>query len=159
MNRYNVFICGLLFFIFFAACNDKQSETVVDAKPQKPESVVLPVSAAGCYRMIIARDTAFFEAQQDASQIKGKLIYNRFEKDANEGWFSGSLKDSVIDGWYRFQSEGMISVRQVLFKIRPDGNLSEGYGKMEMRADTAYFPFPHNLNFEDQHPYIKINCK
>lgn len=157
MNRI-LLIAPAISLLLLAACEQKKAPT----ENLQPAPVEQPAEVAinnGCYQMVISKDTAMFNMSQSENIVSGKLSYRRFEKDSNEGEFKGELHDSTINGWYRFQSEGMISVRQVIFKIRPDGNLSEGYGKMEMKSDTAYFTLPHNLNFEDQHPYIKINCK
>lgn len=157
MKRFLI-ITTVACIVILSACKQKtESVTTPQQVPVKHSDSTDRIN--GCYQMVISKDTAVFELIKNEKHVEGKLNYKRFEKDSNQGAFHGALNDSTIVGWYRFQSEGMISVRQVVFKIRADGNLSEGYGKMEMKSDTAYFTLPHNLNFEDQHPYIKINCK
>src|SRR5690606_17194654 len=58
------------------------------------------------------------------------LDYHLAEKDANRGTFEGFLIDDVILGDYIFQSEGVTSKREVIFKI-VKGQLIEGSGPMD----------------------------
>jgi hypothetical protein len=142
--------------LFLSACNtgEKLNEQPAVAETSTP---VKPAALAGCYQMFIGQDSAFLRILSDTGSIRGKLAYKRFEKDSNDGTFEGVLQNNVIKGWYRFNSEGVISVRELFLKINGD-TLAEGYGDLGMRSDTAFFLYPTTVNYEDKHPFVKVAC-
>jgi hypothetical protein len=171
-----VFLCILAFYLLAAmliSCGPRSesssSTTVTDHDtsvtatapsnandaPAKPAAGQL---AAGCYQMIIDKDTAWMNITPDGHSASGKLVYKRFEKDNNSGNFKGTITGDNLRGWYSFNSEGMLSVREVVFKIKNNA-LAEGYGDIAMRNDTAYFKYPQALQFEENHLYTEVNCK
>ncbi len=153
--------------VLVAACSQPASEKTVDEKQTSPttntltdhgDSLTTPQSLSGCYTMIIGKDTAFMQLKQTGDEVTGPLVYKRFEKDSNTGTVSLNVKTYTARGWYSFSSEGKTSVRQIVFKI--DGsNLTEGYGDIEMKGDSAMFKYPHALKFEAEHPFILTACK
>jgi hypothetical protein len=112
----------------------------------------------GCFRMIIGKDTADLNLILRDSIVTGSLTYNRFEKDDSRGELQGVIRENTLRAWYRFQSEGTISVNEVIFKI-DNNTLSEGYGDMEQLHDTVIFKYPSSLRYETNHPYTKIDCR
>ncbi len=116
-----------------------------------------PSISSGCYRMAIDRDTAYLKMELNGNDVSGNLVYDGWEKDDNRGTISGRLSGNKITLWYRYQSEGVWSVRQVIYKV---GNnvLYEGYGEFEGSEDSAVFRFPDALRYEENHPYQKIPC-
>jgi len=146
--------------LIFASCNTKTKDvsesTGAENKSQMPEASSL--ISPGCYQMVIDKDTAMMDLSVNGKTVSGSLEYKRYEKDSNKGSFSGSIDSNKIIAWYKFQSEGMVSVRQVIFKIT--GNqFAEGYGDLDVKGDTAFFKYPHQLNYEENHPFIKAGCK
>lgn len=143
------------------SCNTKTvSETggIDSSKTVIADSMLTAEKLNGCYMMNIGRDTAKLQLTGNGVEVKGHLIYKRFEKDSNEGTIDGILKDGKIRAWYRFQSEGTLSVKEVYFNIQGT-ILTEGYGEMLQKNDTAFFKFPSALNYEEKHPYIQTNCE
>lgn len=139
--------------LLIASCN---SET--NKKAELPVgNNISQINLPGCYEMSISKDTARMKINIDGNQVSGDLEYKRFEKDSNKGTFSGTFTEGIIDGWYNFQSEGLISVRQVIFKSEGEA-LLEGYGDVEQKGDTVYFKYPQTLKYEDDHPFKKITC-
>lgn len=112
---------------------------------------------SGCYSMSIEKDSAFMQIEKNAGGYQGKLEYKRFEKDSNKGEVSLLEDDKYLKGWYRFQSEGVLSVREVYFRKTFKG-LEEGYGEITMVSDTALFKYPATLDYESRHPFQKTNC-
>ena len=111
----------------------------------------------GCYRLIIENDTATMDVTQQQNYITGSLVYKRDGKDNNIGTVNLVKTTDRVEGWYKYQSEGITSVRQVVFK--PTNNsFAEGYGDIKMNGDTAMFKYPHALHFEEKHTFNKINC-
>lgn len=144
-------------FLYACDSNVKTKSTSSDSVAGS-NKIVPPISLAGCYQMIIERDSAFLQLKDSAGLLTGLLVYHRYEKDSNSGIFTGVVtRKNQLEGWYHFMSEGMISVRQVIFKIS-DNALSEGYGDIELRNDTAYFKYQSNLRFEVNHPFSKQVC-
>ena len=146
-------ITSLLFFSCAESVNEKKEK-----KPESTPNISLPTSLNGCYEMIISSDTAFMKIEQNSDVLNGILKYKRKDKDSNKGNISLTKKGNRAEGYYTFQSEGKTSVRQIVFKIS-NNSLAEGYGNIEMKNDTAFFKYPHALNFEEKHTFNKINCK
>ena len=149
----------MLCLIALASCGvdgtNKQEHNEVDSVVIKTEA---PASLAGCYTMVIEKDSAELMLRDSVGVLTGTLEYNRFEKDDNTGTFTGHITPkNHLEGWYRFSSEGMISVRQVIFNIA-NKELIEGYGDMELTHDTARFKYPSNLRYEENHPFKKHPC-
>ena len=46
-----------------------------------------------------------------------------------------------------------------LFIKTKANSFAEGYGDIKMNNDTAIFKYPHALNFEEKHPFNKVNCE
>jgi len=126
--------------------------TVADASSPSPST-----DRSGCYLMVIEKDTASLQLTKTAGGYEGKLEYKRFEKDSNKGDVSLLEDEKYLKGWYRFQSEGVLSVREVFFRKTAKG-LEEGYGEITAIGDTAMFKYPATLDYESRHPYVKTNC-
>ena len=106
--------------------------------------------------MIQGKDTATLDLVVAGLKVSGNLQYRRFEKDNNAGTMSGTLRDSLIRAYYTFQSEGMTSVREVVFLIS-DSSLLEGYGEIGVKDDTAKFLNLSDLKFLPT-PFVKTDC-
>lgn len=154
------------FFLFIgiaacaAACRSNESKTPEQEQPlqARDTTAAVPQSYAGCYQMIIGKDTADLQLTDSAGSYSGKLVYNRFEKDDNVGTVTLTPVRNELTGWYTFMSEGMESKRQIAFKTI-DKNLAEGYGEIRVSKDTAFYKYPAALQFEEKHTFNKVNCK
>jgi hypothetical protein len=153
MNRI---ILTALSLVLLYSCADKTGKQEV--APPLAKDTVATVTYAGCYEMIINKDSAYLQLADSGYFYTGKLIYKRFEKDSNNGIVSLSKEKDHLSGWYTFQSEGMTSVRQIIFKAY-DGKLAEGFGEITVISDSAFYKYPVTLQFEETHPFIKVNCK
>jgi hypothetical protein len=156
LDMKNLYIIGAIVLCSCGTENESKGNKK-DAADIDTSKVIIASELNGCYQMNIGKDTAHLQLAMEPAYVKGTLSYSRYEKDSNSGTIEGTLKDDKLRLWYRFQSEGNISVRQVCFKVI--GNkLAEGYGEMDMRHDTAYFKYPTTLRYEENHPYIKVTC-
>jgi len=146
--------------VFMSACGSGIKSGPNDPNETKLDtsSKTLPVDLNGCYLMNIGKDTAKLHLEVEGIHVSGTLSYKRFEKDSNSGTIDGIIEGEKIKLWYRFASEGKISVREVYFKI-VGGKLAEGYGDIGLRNDTAIFKYPSTLNYEEKHPYLKTACE
>ena len=149
----------------FASC---QTASMKDKDIEKADEKALKDSAAkaavqanadfsGCYQMIIEKDTADMELMVANDVITGNLKYNRFEKDGNKGTVNMYWKSPYLIGWYSFESEGKLSVREI--KLLVNGKtFAEAYGDVEVFTDTFRYKYPDNLNYETNHPFRKVPC-
>lgn len=157
----SILIIGLLII----ACNNSGGSTnnddsaangpvEVDIIPQAP-----PVDSTiqGCYSMINNRDTASLQLIIKDSTISGSLSYNLYQKDRNTGSFQGEIVDGMLLAWYMFKSEGVMSVRQEVFKIGKD-ELWPATGEVSVRNDTAYFTKPDQLKFDSARAFKRVQC-
>ncbi len=155
-------IFGCLLVTLIACNGNKKTKEIITAAIEKDSADLSmarnPQEISGCYRMIIEKDTAYMKISVSGDAVSGQLAYNRFEKDSNEGDFVGNIyPNGEMNVWYKFKSEGVISVRQSVFKIKKNA-LAEGYGDVTMQHDTVVFKFPTALTFEDNHPFLKTAC-
>lgn len=148
-----------------SACNNaEQKETVKDSvaadntlppPPSTPEERA--AALAGCYSVIHGRDTSSLQLDVRGSAVTGPLSYMLYEKDKNTGTIQAEIKDDLLTGWYFFKSEGIMSVRQVIWKIH-GADLWPGMGEMKSNKDTLSFVNPNNLQFDTTHPFKKVPC-
>ena len=157
-------LCVAALFCLAAACNnpgDKISDAGSAADttvPQRPSATTaLDTSLAGCYSSTFKRDTAALQIETKGAVVSGPLSYSLFEKDRNDGNFQGEVNGDVLSGWYLFKSEGIMSVRQVAWKIKGT-NLWPATGEMMQRGDTMIFKSMDRLQYDSLHPFIKIAC-
>ena len=162
-NNKKVFCCvyfNLMFHFIIAlslfSCKADQKKE--DQKEdQNNIQTSLPAISSGCYQLIIKQDTAFMKLNIEGNKASGFLRYKPAEKDKNEGTFEGIMIKDTLNVWYKFSSEGLVTVRQVRMKAVKDG-FAEGYGDVDQKLDTAYYKYPYTLNYEENNIFRKINC-
>jgi len=156
INKLFVFLS-----LSFAACNNADDSSSTDATQGDSTAIattpVTKESLAGCYSQVYERDTSSLQVKLINDSLAGDLVYRIFEKDRNDGMFKGDLNNDILSGWYYFKSEGVMSVRQVVWKVS-NGQLWPGMGEMKIRNDTMVFSEPASLKFDNTHPFVKANC-
>lgn len=166
----NKILFSLLLAATFVGCNNDNSKTInvtdstsvegstvhVNAKDTIVTSAK-PLNLNGCYQMTMKRDTADLNLTVKDSLVTGTLDYQFFEKDKNTGILKGVLRNNKIYADYTFQSEGVTSVREVIFKIQngallqASGDLTEANGKVVFKDVTA-------LDYNNIFPFVKVDC-
>jgi hypothetical protein len=91
-------------------------------------------------------------------EVNGKLSYNLTGKDKNEGTLIGNMKGDTLVGDYTFMSEGVSSVREVVF-LQREGTLIEGYGDVVDSNGKVSFKDKSKLKFEQKNVLTKVDCK
>ncbi|HUS01971.1 MAG TPA: hypothetical protein VMY77_09600 [Chitinophagaceae bacterium] len=124
----------------------------------KDTIVTTPVIIAGCYMMAFKQDTARLQLSIKDTIVTGELNYKWHAKDNNTGTFKGVLRDSLIFADYTFQSEGMVSVREVIFKIGP-GKLQQAYGEMDEKNNMQVFKNRGELKYDSNLVFSKTLCR
>ena len=101
---------------------------------EKPP-IAVGKSVVGCYEARLGKDLySLAILSQTGEAFKGTLSFKNYQKDSSSGPFLGTYIDGILLGEYSFQSEGMYSVIQVIFKKSVDGFI-RGYGKMNAAGD------------------------
>lgn len=122
---------------------------------QNPDTHLDQGSIVGCYKAIIAKDVYTLSITDEInSLVNGTLTYNNFEKDSSSGTFIGTYKDGILMGDYSFDSEGMHSVRQVIFKKDGD-NFVQGFGSAKMVNDKEVFTDLSTISYDSKNIFIK----
>lgn len=116
-------------------------------------------SSSDCYVYIKNRDTASLKINMHGEELTGELDYRLFEKDSNKGTIAGEMKGDTIIAEYTFDSEGMRSVREVIFVKKDDGNIYEGTGDVMEKSGKMVFKDRGALKFSPTMVFTKTNCK
>lgn len=173
----NKILFSLLLTSVIAACNNDSSNTigVKDSATEVTEGVnntggtvhanakdtivtdARPVNLNGCYQMTMKRDTADLHITVKDSIVTGTLAYKFFEKDKNTGTIKGVLRDNKIYADYTFLSEGVTSVREVIFKIS-NSSLLQASGELKEENGKVVFTNVNDLDYNNLYPFIKVDC-
>lgn len=116
-------------------------------------------SSSDCYVYTKNRDTAWLKLNMEGEELTGELNYNLFEKDSNKGKIAGEMKGDTIIAEYTFDSEGMRSVREVVFVKKGDGNIYEGTGEVMEKGGKMVFKDRSALKFSPVMVFTKTDCK
>jgi hypothetical protein len=156
--------------LLFCACTNAATNTDI-SKDTVPSSQTIhnnsrdtvvtnkkPLVLNGCYEMILKHDTAILQLNVKDSTVTGELSYNFYQKDDNTGTLNGVLRNDTIYADYTFRSEGMTSVREVVFKIQ-DSTLLQGFGNMAEQGGKVVYQDRNNLQFQTANPFLKIRCQ
>ena len=68
------------------------------------------------------------------------------------------MQDSLLIADYTFESEGMTSVREVVFKLQGD-TLLQGYGERTDQNGKIVFKQKEKLQYDKTFPFIKVACQ
>ncbi len=156
-----LYITAITYFLLLGtACN--QSDPVLESSVHANATDTIttattPIVIAGCYQMTLKRDSATLDLSIQDTTVSGTLNYIFFEKDHNMGTIKGVLRNDLIYADYTFESEGMTSVREVIFKVSGD-TLIPGYGDLTEKDNKIIFVNKDDLHFNDLHPFIKVPC-
>jgi hypothetical protein len=163
----NLFVVVL--FAFLLSCNNNNDAAIADVQDAATEGSVhagaadtivtsaQPLVLTGCYEMTLKKDSAFLDLQVTDTVVTGTLNFNFFEKDRNSGTLQGVLRNDKILADYTFQSEGVTSVREVVFQIK-DSTLLQGHGELKQQGTKLVFADPENLQYQTANPFIKVAC-
>jgi hypothetical protein len=149
------------FVVLVDSCSN-EGKTSAEISPDSGKTIAASrltrdTLATGCYSMIASRDSSFMQINSKGSLITGSLSYNFFQKDRNDGTVQAELNGDVLSGWYLFRSEGVMSVRQVAWKIKGT-ELWPATGEMMERGDTMMFVDEGKIRFDSAHVFKKVAC-
>lgn len=129
--------------MYFVSCNsNNKSESAADIGQAKGDSTFNI-----CYESVDQKDTVLLNASIHGDSVTGSLVYQFYEKDKNMGSILGTIKGDTLRGMYTFKSEGIESVREIVF-LREDTLLREGYGNLTQKGDKVVFADLTQLKFD-----------
>ena len=148
----------VLILVFAGICSSCKKEKMTD--PKVVEAVaVQDIVSNECYIGILKKDTVSLTFNTNDSIAKsGKLSYHFFEKDKNDGEFSGEMKGDTLFADYTFMSEGVSSIREVAFLKKGD-TFTEGYGEIMDNIGKVTFKDKKTLKFDGKIVLKKADCK
>ena len=149
-------IFGAFAITAIVAC--KKEPTIPAPTPEKEMSMEVPVTHE-CYLGILKNDTIEMHLSVKGTAVtEGKLSYKFFEKDKNDGTFTGQINNDTLFADYTFMSEGQPSVREVAF-LKKGNVYIEGYGDVEEKAGKTVFKDRKKLSFDTKTVLTKTDCK
>ncbi|MBW8686461.1 hypothetical protein [Chitinophaga rhizophila] len=146
-----------------AGCQQSSNTSSDTTTTSADSSIGTPASAAiatgpQCFTRISGKDTSYLQFEATNDVINGQLEYRLFEKDKNQGAISGAIKDNIIEAEYRFMSEGVNSVRPVVFKVENDRILEAIPSSLDSQGVPVFDKDPSKLKFEET-AFVKGACK
>ncbi len=161
---------SLLFVPLFFACNNS-TQTVADNSDSPhlenkrhqndlasgQDQNVIGLDFSGCYRQAVKRDTILLQIHQSGSTISGTMQFDNYEKDSSHGTVKGQVHGDTLTLWYDFNSEGMHSVMEIIYKKTDDG-LVRAVGAILSKGDTTMYKDRGNLQFDPRQALTKIKC-
>lgn len=137
----------ILFFFgaiaLLSACNQKTENKDTDTSTVTNTN---QTDFSGLYSYQQNGDTITLQLTVDGTRANGNLLYVLNEKDRNSGSFVGEIKDGILLANYTFSSEGVLSERQIAFKLN-DNSVVEGYGDVQEINRKMVFKDPANLEY------------
>lgn len=147
----------VIVLVVFISC--KKTAPAPEIVPNDPKEVeVLEPSGDQCYSSRLNGNIVALSFNVNSHQeVNGKLSYNLTGKDKNEGTLVGNMKGDTLIADYTFISEGVSSVREVVF-LQKDGTLIEGYGDVTDANNKVTFKDKKKLKFDTKNTLTKVDC-
>ena len=144
------------FFLFaglllLASCSTRSEDKDTDERNADP----LPAKA--CYAYLSAKDTVQLDLVITGNTVSGNLRFNFFEKDKNTGTLTGKLNGDTLIANYRFMSEGITSVTEVIF-LRKGESYVQGYGEKQEVNGATVFKDRKTIRFGESFVLGKVDC-
>lgn len=162
MNMKTSIVSSLMIAaIVIAGCNNEKKEATPEqtivSDANDAAAINTPVAETQCYSYE-GKDTVKLNLVITGMSVTGDLHYHNAEKDDNMGIISGIMKGDTLRADYQFTSEGLSSVREVIFLKTADG-FKEGYGPVKDEAGRMIFTDLSKLDFGKSLLLRKGVCK
>ncbi|MBF4463756.1 hypothetical protein [Flavobacterium sp. LC2016-12] len=143
----------------FISCKKETTLPPPQIEPNPPkEAEIVEPAGDQCYTSRLNGNIVALSFNVNSHQeVNGKLSYNITGKDKNEGTIIGNMKGDTLIADYTFMSEGVSSVREVVF-LQKDGTLIEGYGDVVDANNKVTFKDKKKLKFDAKNTLTKSDC-
>jgi hypothetical protein len=151
------------FFTFLIAvagcfsCNNNSKTTATESKDSSEVTAPANKETTQCYAGVRGKDTVFLKINKNHNTVSGDLEYNLFEKDQNKGTIEGMMRGDTLLANYTFMSEGMNSVREVIF-LKKGNTLVEGFGDVEEKSGKMIFKNTGGVKFDESVLLKETDC-
>jgi hypothetical protein len=143
----------------FISCKKETTLPPPQIEPNPPkEAEIVEPAGDQCYTSRLNGNIVALSFNVNSHQeVNGKLSYNITGKDKNEGTIIGNMKGDTLIADYTFMSEGISSIREVVF-LQKDGTLIEGYGDVVDANNKVTFKDKKKLKFDAKNTLTKSDC-
>ncbi|MEO5635131.1 MAG: hypothetical protein ABIS26_02290 [Candidatus Paceibacterota bacterium] len=116
-------------------------------------------SILGCYVAKLSKDVYTLKIESEKNNnVSGMLAFNNYQKDSSAGTFTGTYEGDILLGNYSFDSEGMHSDRQVIWK-KVGNNFVEGFSAIKMVNGKEVFEDVSQVTYDPKSTFIQSpNC-
>ncbi|MFV5695758.1 hypothetical protein ACM55G_10015 [Flavobacterium sp. LB3P122] len=151
-----VIVLGVVFISILVSCKKEKEEAPAASEKKVVEEHV----SEECYRVVLKKDTISMTLNVKGDQLtSGKLSYNFYEKDKSFGTLVGKIKGDTLFADYAFMSEGVATVREVVF-LKKGNTYVEGFGDLvDDYTGKVTFKDAAQLKFEGNVVLSKVDCK
>ena len=143
---------SLLFMVATFSCVscNNNSKTATSTKNNDSTGAIVPgtTQTTQCYAGVRGKDSVFLRLNRTNNTVSGDLDYKHFEKDQNKGTIEGVMKGDTLLADYTFISEGVTSVREVIF-LKKGNMLVEGFGDVEEKSGKMVFKNTGAVEFDE----------
>ena len=141
-----------LSLVIFASCNTEkkqESTTKTEVKTTQTET---------CYQHTKDSSTIKLNIKINDNMVSGNLLYDYYQKDRSAGKIKGELKSDTLFADYTFMSEGVESVREVVF-IKTANGWVEGYGEIDDKDGKVMFKDKSKITFDNNVVLRETACQ
>ena len=158
MKTIRIFLLILIIIGIIALATQKiWVPKLVDQILQAENKTPIKNSVVGCYVGYLAKDVYTLRILSEQGEtFSGELDINNAEKDSSTGTLKGTFKDNILLADYTFQSEGTLSVNQIIFKKVGD-NFFRGSGKPDDATGTHFVDLS-KITYDTSVPYKKVSA-
>ncbi|SNR61242.1 hypothetical protein [Flavobacterium sp. ov086] len=148
-----------IILVVLVSCKKAEPTPAPEITPDPPkEAEVTEPAGDQCFASRLNGNIVALSFNVNSHQeVNGKLSYNLTGKDKNEGTLIGNMKGDTLIADYTFVSEGVSSVREVVF-LQKDGTLIEGYGDVVDANNKVTFKDKKKLKFDAKNTLTKVDC-
>lgn len=153
--KNTIFVIAMLSAM--TSCADKKQQPETETEPEVKNEQPVVEANRECFEWVKNNDTVSLSYTRKVNNVSGELRYAWFEKDKNTGTFVGVFEGDTLRADYKFQSEGMESVREIVF-VRNGDQLLQGNGEMTEKNGKQIFTDRKKLDFSNTITLTKTNC-
>lgn len=158
----------ILILVLFISCNEADEKTTTTdvststdttnpASPSSPAPNDPGTPVSNCFLRVTGRDSLRLSYTTNANSITGKMMYDNYQKDGSWGTVKGTINGDTLKTWYDFESEGMRSVRRIIFKMENE-RLLPATGEFIVRGDSSLYADESRLEFGKEGALQKVDC-
>ena len=146
MKNTSIIILSILVFV---SCNKEKKE-------ESKKTVVKTTQTETCYQYTKDSSTIKLNIVIKDNIATGDLIYDYYQKDKSQGTIKGKIKSDTLFADYTFMSEGIESIREVVFLKTVNGWV-EGYGEIDDKNGKV--TFKNKITFDNNAILKEITCQ